>query len=343
MCSGAAHGWVCVLEQWGAGAGPLAKERVRLGGLVDTEVGTEGFHLCSCLIKCRVQLPGVGSLEKLTIGVSGGGEQAAWLLEQVEVTDEASGGRGGLAWGLVWQQFRITSCAQYCRHLLGLLLSPRTLHDGFNSAPHSAGETAFFPCNAWLGRGKGTTERSLVGSRSNPREARLEAARLRQQVEAANKQLAEANAELAAARAAAGDAQQASSASQDALAAKLAALQAEVQQLQAALAAAQQRASAAEARVEALQGELQAAQERAAGLQKEWETSQQASAAGTARSMELAAQLGALQDELAHAQEAAAAAAAKAKRFEGEARRGEEQLQELRAQHERLQRDAAAQ
>ncbi|PRW59715.1 lipoxygenase homology domain-containing 1 isoform A [Chlorella sorokiniana] len=293
---------VCTSEEEGAGLVPAdssakvfltlhgargSSQRVQLPAQAgDFERGQEDVF--------RVQLPGVGSLEKLTIGLSGAGEQAAWLVEQVEVTDEASG------------------------------------------------EMVFFPCNAWLGRAKGAAERSLVGSRSNPREARLEAARLRQQVEAANRQLAAANAELAAARAAAAEALQAGGASQDALATKLAALQAEVQQLQAALAAAHQRAAAAEARVEALQGELQAAQERAAGLQKERETIQQAAAADSARSAELAAQLAALQDELALAQEAAAAAAAKAKRFEGEAWRGEEQLQELRAQHERLQRDNAA-
>jgi hypothetical protein len=32
------------------------------------------------------------SLEKLTVGASRGSQQAAWLLEQVEVTDEAAGG-----------------------------------------------------------------------------------------------------------------------------------------------------------------------------------------------------------------------------------------------------------
>ena len=39
---------------------------------------------------CRVQLPCVGPLEKLTVGLSSS-RQASWLLEQVEVTDEATG------------------------------------------------------------------------------------------------------------------------------------------------------------------------------------------------------------------------------------------------------------
>ena len=49
-------------------------------------------HALKCLCVCRVQLPGVGPLEKLTVGLSSSTEQAAWLLEQVEVTDEATGG-----------------------------------------------------------------------------------------------------------------------------------------------------------------------------------------------------------------------------------------------------------
>ena len=37
----------------------------------------------------------MGALEELTIGLSGAGEQAAWLVEQVEVTDETSGAACG--------------------------------------------------------------------------------------------------------------------------------------------------------------------------------------------------------------------------------------------------------
>jgi hypothetical protein len=48
----------------------------------------------ACVL-CRVQLPCVGLLEKLTMGLSSSSTQAAWLLEQVEVTDEATGGCGG--------------------------------------------------------------------------------------------------------------------------------------------------------------------------------------------------------------------------------------------------------
>jgi hypothetical protein len=44
----------------------------------------------------RVQLPPVGCLEKLGVGLSCANEQAAWLLEQVEVTEEATGGPGRL-------------------------------------------------------------------------------------------------------------------------------------------------------------------------------------------------------------------------------------------------------
>ena len=46
---------------------------------------------------CRVQLPCVGALEKLGVGLSSSGEQACWLLEQVEVTDECTGGPPWLA------------------------------------------------------------------------------------------------------------------------------------------------------------------------------------------------------------------------------------------------------
>lgn len=72
------------------------------GGLLLQDTGWHlkvGLPLCSCLaclllfdILCRVQLPGVGPLEKLTIALNGGSEQAAWLVEQVEVTDEGTGG-----------------------------------------------------------------------------------------------------------------------------------------------------------------------------------------------------------------------------------------------------------
>lgn len=43
---------------------------------------------------CRVQLASVGALEKLAVSLGGAADQASWLLEQVEVTDEATGGRG---------------------------------------------------------------------------------------------------------------------------------------------------------------------------------------------------------------------------------------------------------
>lgn len=46
---------------------------------------------CTPSATCRVQLSGVGTLEKLTVGLTGGGTQAAWLLGQVEVTDEVTG------------------------------------------------------------------------------------------------------------------------------------------------------------------------------------------------------------------------------------------------------------
>lgn len=68
--------------------------RVKQGVLDFISATTHDFAL-RC---CRVQLPGVGSLAKLTIGLSGAGEQAAWLVEQVEVTDEAKGGRRGFRW-----------------------------------------------------------------------------------------------------------------------------------------------------------------------------------------------------------------------------------------------------
>lgn len=239
----------------------------------------------------RVQLPCVGALEKLGVGLSSSGEQACWLLEQVEVTDECTG------------------------------------------------ETVFFPCSAWLGKGKGHAERSLLGSRANPREAHREVARLRQQLDAASKQLAGAQAELADAKAAARGAQQAGHGHEAELEVRLATQQAEAQQLHKQLAEAQQRAAAAEARVEQLQGELKSAEGLAEGLKREQDAGRERAGADSARAAQLAAQLGAMQDELAAAQEAAAAAAARARKFEAEAKRGEEELEELRSQNERYRRD----
>lgn len=58
------------------------------GGAVVTDTDT---HASKRMRVCRVQLPCVGPLEKLTVGLSSSSRQASWLLEQVEVTDEATG------------------------------------------------------------------------------------------------------------------------------------------------------------------------------------------------------------------------------------------------------------
>lgn len=225
-------------------------------------------------------------------------------------------------------QLAVNTCKPHLTTSPGTLPSPLPL----------AGETTYFACGAWLGGAKGAAERSLLGSRSNPREARLEATVLRQQAEAAKRQLAEAQAELSAARSAVSGAVQASAGAEADLNAKLSALQEEVRRLQAALAEAQQRAAAAEARVLALQGELSTMEERAAGLQREQEAGKLRSAADAARTAELSAQLQALQNELALAQSAAASAASRARQFEAEAQRSEEALEELGTQHERFRR-----
>jgi hypothetical protein len=62
-----------------------SSSRVRLPSQPgDFERGQEGVF--------RVQLPGVGALQRLTVALGGDADSAAWLLEQVEVTDESAGG-----------------------------------------------------------------------------------------------------------------------------------------------------------------------------------------------------------------------------------------------------------
>ncbi|KAL4458577.1 hypothetical protein ABPG75_013442 [Micractinium tetrahymenae] len=296
---------VCTSEQEGAGLTPAAdggaspavfvvlhgsrgsSQRIKLPSQAgDFERGQEDVF--------RVQLPCVSTLEKLTVGLSGGHTQAACLLDQVEVTDE------------------------------------------------STGETVFFPCSAWLGAAKGAAERSLLGSRVNPREAQREVARLRQQAEVASRQLAEAQAELAVARAAASSAEVAGRGRQEELDARLAGLQAEVAQLRKALAEVESGSAAAGAQVEALRSQLAQAEQRAAGLQREQEAGRQREGSEASRVAQLAAQVASLHDELAEAQEAAAAAVARARKCETEARRAEEALDELRSAHERHKRDSNA-
>ena len=277
-----------------------------------------------CLSSCRVQLPGVGPLERLTVGLSGAGEQASWLLEQVEVKDEGTG-EAGIGAG------RRHTAVRTC------LTAPRCPPHQSVSNLSGAGETVFFPCNAWLGGAKGATERSLLGSRTDAREA----TRLRQQVEAANRQLAEAQAQLAAAQSVAAEVRQAGISSRGELDARLVAQQAELAQLRQALEEVQQRLAAAEARVVQLTADLAAAQEREAALQRDAEVGRQSAAADSARSAGLAVQLASLQGSLVEAQEAAAAAASKARKSEADAQRAQAALDDLREQHERLARDAS--
>lgn len=204
------------------------------------------------------------------------------------------------------------------------------------------GETAFFPCSAWLGAAKGATERSLLGSRVNPREAQREVARLREQAEAASGQLAEARAELAAAKAAASTAEQSSRGRQEELDGRLAALQAEMAQLRKALAEAQSGSAVAQAQADVLRSQLQRAEESAVALQREQDADRRRHGSEASRTAQLAAQVASLHDELAEAQEAAAAAAARARRCEAEARQAEEALDELRSSHDRHKRDTNA-
>ena len=185
-----------------------------------------------------------------------------------------------------------------------------------------------------MGKARGGVEqRTLLGCSVNPREARREAARLRQQAEAAERQLAEAKAELAAARSAAIQQQQASLGHTTDQEARLARLQSEVDELQRRLAEAQACAAAAERRVEQLQAELRRAeQEAAAGMQREREAGRLRASSDAAHSAELAAQLAAMRDALAAAQEAASVEAGRARRCEAEAQRFLAALDELRSQ-----------
>lgn len=204
------------------------------------------------------------------------------------------------------------------------------------------GETVFFPCSAWMGAARGEAERSLLGSRVNPREAQREAARLRQQAEAASSQLAQAQAELAAAKAASSSAEQASRGWQEELDGRLAALQAELSQMREEVAEARSGSAAAEAQAEVLRSQLARAEERAAALQREREAGRQREGSEAGRAAQLTAQVAALHDELAGAQEAAAAAATRARKCEAEARRAEEALDELRSAQQRHRRDSSA-